>query len=302
MPKIIAAYFDEPGFDSYPFNKDSYRRAYKQLADLLAERGGTLAIVRGQETYGGGNTFSEGWICEGKTFQQIRPLTANVLFNRGNLKADADALVVEEPALDHLCTDKSVTYAMFPALFPKTIVVHSAEEVPAALDALTTDQIVAKPLDQEEGKGVIIGTKEAVARSLPFFPYLLQEFLDTSGGIAGICEGMHDFRIITIRGAVIAANITTPMPGSLVVNEACGGVQHDVPLEKIPSEALALFREVDASLHHFPNRVYCVDMGRDQGGRWKLIELNAKPGLDPLERDAGSARYLRGLADLLVSV
>jgi len=303
--KKIAVFFDAPGFDDYPFNRDTYRAAYYELASLLWSKGAQLCIVRTEEAYLGGNIFAFAWCYEGKEFwKHDKPLTADLLFDKGlgKFMPDAKAKLLNPLSLDRLCVDKWLTYQAFPDFFPVTLRVENQNELIGALARIPGDIIVAKPLDGEEGAGVVIGSRDEVRDAVQHFPYLLQEFIDTSSGIPGVVEGRHDFRIINVNGDIVNSFVRTPAPGKMVANTAQGGTKQDVPAEKIPPEALALFAKIETYMReHFPTRVYSVDMGRHADGQWKLIELNSKPGLTPRAQGPRAAAYQERLAELMLA-
>lgn len=278
--KTIAVYFTQPGFNAYPFNKAEYADGYHKLAELVAERGGQLSLVRGQETYRKGNTFAGGWEFRDGTFHRFEDdRTFDLIFNKGRLQGDDNAVILNDPELDTICTDKALTYSMFEELSPTTFFVKSRDELKEALEKITSDIAVAKPVDGEEGNGVYIGPHEDVLQKVPRFPYLVQELIDTDGGIPGIAPGRHDFRMIVMNGEVIYAFVRMPAEGKYIANVAQGGDYAVVPLSKIPPDTLKIVQRIDREFTRFPKRIYSVDVGLDRASAWKVIELNAQPGL-----------------------
>jgi hypothetical protein len=299
--KRIAVFFDALGFESYPFDKEEYRTAYHELAAMIAERGGQFCVVRGQDSFQGNGTFSGGWVFEsGKFREEASPIHAHTIYNKGYFRSDATSRVLNDPAFDHLCTDKWETYRLFPSLSPLTRLVKDEAALKEAASAFGDKRIVAKPLDGEEGKGVMAGIASELMAKIVSFPYLLQEFIDTSGGVPGIVEGIHDLRIIGVRGEPMLSYVRTPPPGKLLANVALGGREIPVPLENVPADAMDLYASVDRELAQYPQRVYSVDMGRDRNGTWKIIELNSKPGLSPVRMGPQYERFLGKLADTLL--
>lgn len=297
---MIGIYFTAPGFDDYPFNEATYRESYALLARLLTQRGAQCCIVRGN-TYRGGRTFSRGWIFDGSSFRETSdPVSVDLIFNRGNFRSADDPPVLNHPELEELCRDKFQTWKLFADFCPHTIVVESREELNPALKRLQGNLLVAKPLDAEGGKGVIVGTKEEVQDGVKTFPYLLQEFIDTRAGIPRLVRGLHDLRIVSIEGKIVSCFIRVPKDGSFVSNVGRGGVMFglgDIPL---PKEVLRVFTAVDAKLRRFPHRYYALDLGRHRDGSWKIFELNSQPGLGIEDFDEpGGERLFTALADLL---
>ena len=299
--KSPTVFFDEPGFNDYPFNGEEYKTAYYELGELIAKRGGALFIARDQKTFLGYNNFSHGWKFSDGEFRECGAFEATMIYDKGYFKTDGHSNVLNDRALDDVCTDKWKTTQLFPSISPRTFLVHKTGELQAAAQQLGGLRIVAKPVDGQEGKGVMIGSAEEILPHVTAFPYLLQEFLDTSGGIPGIVEGIHDFRIIAVSGEPVVAYVRTPPPGQLRANVAKGGKEIPVPVAQIPAGALTLFTTVDAEFQKYPNRVYSADMGLHRDGRWMIIELNSKPGLTPMRMGPEYVRFLHLLADTLMA-
>ncbi len=304
--KRIAVFFTAPGFDDYPFGDPEFRMAYHQLAQMLTDRGAVFAIVRDPATYRGKGVFSKAWVFRDGTFHVVdAPWQADVIFNKARSSSfqPKDVTVVNTPELERLCTDKWETYQRFPDLFPATLLVQNQQELEWAAKQLNGDRIVTKPLDGEGGEGVHIGPAKEILSRDQTFPLLIQDFLDTSDGIPGIAKGMHDLRIFAIRGVPLRCYVRQPKEGSFLANFQQGGSLFEIPVDSVPADAMTLFQTVDAGLKRFKDRVYCVDMGRGKSGRWALIELNSKPGLDPIDSRYPSAEaFMRRLADLLLTV
>lgn len=309
--KKIAIYFTDPLYDDYPFNEEEYREAYHILAGLLDARGAGSVIVRGQETYRGGTSFQGGWEYRDGTFRRTEDLIeAELIFNRGRFQPEPGIAIINDPAFNALCDDKSATYERYRAYSPMSYTIANADEREECFQKIPSELVVSKPIDGLGGHGIVIGTREEIRRSGASFPSIIQEFIDTSGGIPGICEGMHDFRIVAVRDKVVFAWIRFPKKGSYLANISQGGSSMELDIARIPADALAIFRAVDNDVARYERRVYCVDVARNKDGRWVLIELNAQPGLssydyegrnDPDGKGEGSKRYFHGLADLLAS-
>jgi glutathione synthase/RimK-type ligase-like ATP-grasp enzyme len=130
---------------------------------------------------------------------------------------------------------------------------------------------------------------------------IVQEFLDLSGGIPGIIQGPHDFRLIMVNGEVALCYVRTPPAGKLIANVAQGGIFKIIDPPFIPKEALEIALQLDRTLHEYEYRLYSIDMGRLRDGTWKIIELNTPPGLFATQGDPRIRRYQELTADLLIS-
>lgn len=302
MSKTIGVFFDDPREDGYPLDKEYYRTAYAELAETIASKGGELVVVRGQESYRGNNRFSHFWDLRDHTMKRHdEEIEVDLMYDKGHFVHDPHARLLNDPEMDEICVNKWKTYEMFTEHCPFTAIIQSQKELHDALEAIQTELVVAKPLDGEEGHGVFIEPASAITAKIQTFPYLLQEFIDTSGGIPGIVEGTHDLRIICIGSEIVLCFVRTPPPGKLLANVAQGGRKIEIQIQDIPKEALLLHSEVESVFSRFKRRVYSIDCGRSKDGTWKIIELNSKPGATCRSEGKTNVHFQESLADILLS-
>lgn len=301
--KTVAVFFSRPDTNDYPLDEDYYRTAYAELSRLLEKRDVRLVFVRSMQTYEGNGIFSKYWFLDGDIFRMVEEaITPDLIYNKGNFHSEEKSLpLLNDPELDRVCLDKNETYKLFRDACPRTEVASSAEEARSLSDAFPARMIVAKPVDGEEGKGVLIGPKEDILPQIPSYPYLLQEFVDTSGGIPGIINGMHDLRMTIIDGEICNSFLRIPAEGKFVSNLAQGGSKQEIHPAQLPKEATELAALVDAEFTRFPHRIYSVDCGRDVSGKWYIIELNSQPGVTCSEEGPISVNFQHRLADALAA-
>ena len=181
-----------------------------------------------------------------------------------------------------------------------SIIVTSAEKLDECIEKIPGSIIVAKPTDQTGGAGVFIGNKKEIVPQIKEFPYIIQEYIDTSEGIPGLIDSTHDLRLVSLQGEVVLAFIRTPPPGNILANVSKGGSLIEVMKKDIPEGALAIFKSVDTALSHFKQRIYSIDMGRNSDGRWMIIELNSRPALFSAKQGKTFEYFQEKLADLLL--
>lgn len=301
--KRIIIFFNHAGKHAYPLDDPDYAEAYVEFAAKIEAAGGEVYIARTQQTYLGGSRFSSGWKYEkGALIEISSPIEGDVIFNKGNLIWDDTATVINIQDVENFCTDKSLAYEQFREFYPLSLVVHNSTELREACERIPSTMIVAKPLDREGGEGVHIALCEEIVAFVQEFPYLIQEFIDTSAGIPGIVKGHHDLRIVCVDGDITFCQYRTPPSGSLLANVSQGGTLKMVPLKDIPRGALDLFAVVENYMSRFPKRIYSVDMGRNIDGRWLIIEMNSKPGLNPVRFGPDYAVFQDRIASLLLDV
>ncbi|MEK7136866.1 MAG: hypothetical protein AAB853_01145 [Patescibacteria group bacterium] len=301
----VAIYFSNPRPDGPPFDHGGYREAYHGLARELLARGATCTFVRGKETFLGKGTFAGGWCFDeaGNLHEDRGPIRADVVYNKGeDFQADAETCLINHPALDALCRNKKRTLEQFPLFLPRAVLCESREELHMRLAHIPpATRVVAKPPDRWGGQGVIIDVPSRIMESACSFPILLQEFVDTSEGIHGLCSGTHDLRCFVISGTIALCSIRLPPARTFVANIAQGAAIILVPTEQVPDEPRRIVGEIDRSFEQYGTRIYSVDFGRSISGRFYVFELNSQPGLTAPHRGPGTLHLYEAVAQALIT-
>lgn len=285
--KKVAVYFSATGAMDYPFTKDYYFNNYNQLSEKIREKGGEFYVVRGEDTYLGNGKFSQSWQFQNGKLIETGEIIIDAIYDKGTdsdhfLEVEEGFPVLNPKYINDVCTDKYKTYELFGEFCPKTILVNSEEELTKAVKEVPSEKKVIKPVDDEEGNGVFIGSEEYILNGCPHeFPMLVQEFLDSSAGVPGLIEGIHDFRIALLNGEVIFSFLRTPPEGELLANVARGGTLTLVDPEDIPAEFIEIAKKIDDHLKDYPKRFFGVDLALTPHGP-RIIELNSRLGLLPL--------------------
>lgn len=304
--KRIGVFFDDPAYGDYPFDHEEYVVAYHEIASLIHGRGARFHIVRDCRTFLGGNRFKGHWEYDGAEFMRSDDeIELDLIYDKGYKNVfvgDAGSRFLNDPALDRICVDKRETARLFPDISPKTVEVKTGDELERALGDWPSPTVVAKPVDGAEAKGVIIGPKDEILAAEHAYPIILQQFVDTSGGIPGIVGGVCDLRTIMIDGEVGLTYARKAKEGSLISNVSKGGQEIEVPPDRRPPEVIGIVQEIDRRFQAMSeHRVFSADMAPDKDGKWYLIELNSKPGLSPCSYGATYPRYQELLVNALIS-
>jgi hypothetical protein len=299
----IGVFFDAPGYGEYPFDHEDYVRAYHEVAAGIEARGARFCIVRSLSTFLGGNTFKGYWEFDGTTFaRREEAIDLDLVYDKGYFVGDGRTKLLNDPEMNRICTDKRATIAMFPDLSPTTVEAADRAALERVLSGWETPMAVAKPVDGAEAKGVVIGSPADVLAADHEFPVIVQQYVDTSGGIPGILDGVGDLRTILVDGEVALTYARKAKEGTLISNVSKGGTEIEVLPERRPGEALDIAFAIDKAFAPLSkHRVFCVDCARDASGRWYVIELNSKPGLSVRDYGATYPHYQDLLMDALVS-
>ena len=157
--------------------------------------------------------------------------------------------------------------------------VKSEAELKKILPKLQTDQIVVKPISESGGNGVCIVDKSNIQYLDFSSEKIVQEFIDSSGGVPDISQSTHDLRLVFVGKKLIYAYIREPKNGCLLANISQGGTLTIVPKSKIPQSIHPILKHIHATLDSFTDRIFAVDFMFDEHAKPWIVEFNAMPGL-----------------------
>lgn len=292
--------------DGYPFSDDYHWNAYLDLLLELKSQGAQAYFASGNETYAGNGVFQEAYTTDTKVrvrdFKRFENVKADVVLEKGGFEGSG-VLVINPKFVHEITASKSETYRNFAKYQPRSVICADQAAVERAAQEIPGNLIVVKEPVSNAGRAVQIGPKAEVLAKLPpaeAYPLVVQEFIDTSVGVPGYVEGIHDVRVKIGGGEIFGGMIRTPAPGELRANLALGGsIRHLLP-EELPPQAVELAREIDCFFEKYP-RYYAIDFANTPQG-WKLIELNSKPGLSPVSAGAQAERIIQKLAEYLIKI
>ncbi len=290
---IVAVYFSDPGKRSYPFDTESYFNAYRYLDQRLSEQGVQMIVVRG-DSYQGKGVFTWGWRfnTEGTLEKVEQQIAAAVIWNRDDkdtIPYITDAPIINHPEFDQICLDKLRTAELFPVLSPLTKNVDSYQELLRTLndwEVEPDEKVVLKDNFETEGRGIFIKPRKELAEDIydDWSDVMVQEFCDSSSGVAGLVEGTHDIRVVLLEGTPITAFVRQPPEGKWKANVAQGGSYFYIDVEHdIPDDLRQIVANLDQRLSKYAYRLYGADFFKCKRG-WRLIELNSRPGIEVPEQ------------------
>lgn len=298
----IAIFCKELKMGGDPFSEEKYWNAYKDLLFALKERGVGAYLASDNNTYRGFGVFDVVYTLDtlDGNVTDLRPIEnvhIDLVFDRGRF-IGRDVLMINPPILTKIAMSKIEMYEYFADFQPYSVVGNTKQQVEHAAEKIPGDKVVVKEPEGSGGNQVYIGEKEKVLAKLPdHYPLLLQEFLDTSQGIPGQVEGVHDARLGICGGEIISYFVRSAKEGRLLANVAQGGDSIYLDVKKVPPELAKVAKLIDGLFAEHP-RYYSLDFMNTQKG-WKLVELNSYLGL--MQRSHGpKARYAGDkLADYL---
>lgn len=269
----------------------------------LKSRGVDAYFVTDNNTYRGYGIFTKAYTLNTKTTVEklikVDNLHVDLVFDRGGF-IGRDVLMINPPIITKIAQSKIEMYKYFTGLQPYSLVSHNKGEAVAAAEKIPGDKIVVKEPEGSGGKEVYIGDKEKVLAELPDrYPILIQEFLDTSPGIPGIVEGVHDVRVSLCGGDVISYYIRSAKEGEQRANVAQGGKMLYLDAKEVPADLLRTVQSIDRLFHRYP-RYYSIDFMNTAKG-WKMVEINSYLGLMPWGDSREAQSTLDKLANYLAA-
>lgn len=292
---VLGIFREKRDIEEFDFKAPHYQQAYHEIIDQLNEKGLYVAVLMGQSSYEGDGRFSKHWVQinnNGKySFEKRGPITVDAVFDKDHFKDDGRVLKVNDDRLYNVCWSKERTYEVLGEFHPKSILANDEAELDKALDALPGEKVAVKALTGSSGVGVFVGSKLDAhgEQELLDYPVLVQEFIETSGGVPGITDRRHDVRVVLMNGEPIIATLRTPPDGELKSNIGYGGEHRLLGVDELPSELLQMCGDIDKKLESYGKfRIYSVDCGLTPNG-WRLFEANGMPGM--INRDRGEPAW-----------
>lgn len=295
--KKLAIYFSdaEPMGDPFDLTYDnlaykSYWEIYQRIIRDLENYNIDVFIVRGLGSYLGRGIFSHGWqVREGKLLEINNHIKVDLIFHRGSedtIPVTYDCPIINHPNLERFTGDKIRVADFFSHISPKTKAINVYEEFVQVIKLwglVGNDFIVLKKNFLYGGHGIHILPVKDVHESLykNWKDVLVQEFIDSSVGIPGIIDGLHDIRVISINGEPVFTYVRVPAKGSFLANLSQGGTYIPLTLDRLPEVLIKLVKEINRRLEQYRPSILAADFFNSKDG-FKLIELNSRPGVhDP---------------------
>lgn len=177
--------------------------------------------------------------------------------------------------------NKGYALEQFGSLMPATLQVNDqraqADEIRQFLARLPAGAI-AKPLRLNGGRD-IYRVQQIADIELMASDFLLQEFIETSGGVDGLASGRHDVRVYVIDSRPLLLSVRQPRPGDFLANTARGGSIRFLPIDDLPADLISTMDSVIDKVRHICYDYFIsIDFFRS-ADRWFLIEINDQPGL-----------------------
>lgn len=191
--------------------------------------------------------------------------------------------------------DKTVLERIFPKYVIQSIICNNYEDIKQNFDSISTDLKVLKPIKWTRSKWIFIQdflpSKNEIASD--FYPYLLQEFLDTSRGFYGY-PWIHDFRVILLWWKIIWKFLRQPEAWKYTANSFRRWWLIDLNNWEIPWEIQNIIDEIEVyCATEYKHRYYSIDFWIWKSWEIKIFEMNSAPWLtnDTIARNLWEYMY-----------
>lgn len=273
-----------------PFSNTDYQYSYEYFYDLCKENDIQMYRASYQWYDYDKHIFKYAWVYEGEggNWRKVENVSPDLIYDKTKSRTEVyykkELMREAYPFINDLnftkiVDDKFVTSLIFPEYSKKNWLVKSQDELKKILPKLNTAKIVIKPISESGGKGVHIIEKTAAESVALTEENIVQEFIDSSLGVPGVSDKMHDLRLVFVGNKLIYAYIREPKEGSFLANLAQGGKLIIVPKDKLPKSLEPIIERINEAFDSFAVRILAVDFMFDEKQKPWIVELNSMPGL-----------------------
>lgn len=284
--KIVMFYGKENDFQKDPFeNKGKKRTVFRYFFEKGSTLGFDMFLVSGIKNYLGNLAFINPlfFVKETGKFEYLDyKIRADAILDR-SAGTKFPAFKISNKVLDNrqfklICWNKVLMYKYLKGFCSRSYELKNYPDLAEKLKLFAEkDLVVLKPAQGLKGKGVIIDCPKKILqlRNLNFNSHwILQEFINTSGGIKGLVSGEHDLRIVIVNGKIVFSHIRQPAPKSKIANVAQGGSIREISLSSIPLEVMEMTKKLKFMIDKdFDKPLYSIDFGINRG-KPTVFEIN----------------------------
>ena len=305
MKRVLILFGKSNWKKAKPFKNKDYQYSYEYFYDLCKESG--IQMYRASyEWYDyKKHIFKHAWIYEssGGNWKKVNNVKPDLVYDKTKARMEVyykKELIKEAyPFINDLnftklIDDKLNTSLIFDKWSKKSWLIDKKEDLKFIVPYIKSRKIVLKPLSESGGKDIIIINKSNLSQIKKIEkPYIAQEFIDSSRGVPGVSQNMHDLRLVFVNDKLIYSYIREPKRGSFLANLAQGGSLTIVPKNKLPKSLRPIIKYANEVFATFNPRIYSIDFMFDEKKKPWIVELNSMPGLffTPAEKPYMLAMY-----------
>lgn len=290
MKKVLILFGKSKWADTPNFSKKEYQISYEHLYSLAKQNGIQMYRASYQWYDYDKHIFKNAWTYEpAKDWIKTYNIEPDLIYDK--TKSETETYFKKEQIakryrfvnslrFTRILDDKLTTSMIFHKWSKKSWIVNNPEKLRNVLPKIKSRKFVIKPISESGGKDVqILHKEEAFSRVTFSNDYIIQEFIDSSSGIPGISESMHDLRLVFVNEKLCYAYIREPKEGNYLANLSQGGTLSIVPVKNIPKSLFSIIRCANRVFETFNPRIFSIDFMFDENKKPWIIELNSMPGL-----------------------
>lgn len=273
-----------------PFKDKAYQCSYEYFYSLCEESG--IEMLRASyDWYDYENSlFKYAWTFnERDGWKRVNNIKPDLIYDKTKSSTEAyykkeliskNYRFVNNLRFTRILDDKLITSLIFHKWSKKSWIINNQKKLINILPKIKSQKFVIKPISESGGKNVKILNKGESLEEIAFGnDYLVQEFIDSSSGVPGVSEHMHDLRLVIINDKLSYSYIREPKEGNYLANLSQGGSLSIVPKNNIPRSLDPIIRCANKVFETFTSRIYSIDFMFDENKRPWIVELNSMPGL-----------------------
>ncbi|MDD5396933.1 MAG: ATP-grasp domain-containing protein [Candidatus Moranbacteria bacterium] len=296
MKNIVTIYYGDDWDKEIPIKNEATRKSFENWHKKSFEQGVEMyrSSVKWYDAVSG--VFKKAWIFrDGKWHKIEKDIRADLIYDKVGgahnyelhdlkMRMLENSKVFNVPLFQTFLNNKISQYVMFGEFMPKTFLALNDEEFYQCIEKIISGKVVIKKIYGSGGFGVSIEEKGQLNQEKREYPVLIQEFIQSTGGIPGFSPKgvVADLRMVYFNHKFSYALSRVAKGDSLFTNFHQGATAVMVPVEKIPEDAKRIVQKIVEKLHIFPKALYSIDLMFSDDGKPFVIEMNTTPGLDLL--------------------
>lgn len=282
MKKKLIVYFAKDGWQHVKHPYENIRENVEEKQEALLDffpSNVEIYIARSEISHIFENTFQPQFIRNNKTWSKYNwiPIDADLVI-WFNIPKDVSKIFNTIREITH---DKTILEGIFPKYVIQSIICNNYEDIKQNFDSISTDLKVLKPIKWTRSKWIFIQDNLPDEDEIlsEFYPYLLQDFFDTSRGFYQY-PWIHDFRVIMLWWETIWKFLRQPETWKYTANSFRRWWFIDLLDWEIPWEIQSIIDEIEYyCASRYKHRYYSIDFGIWKSWEIKIFEMNSAPWL-----------------------
>ncbi len=197
-------------------------------------------------------------------------------------------------------SNKWLTYERFKDFCPLTFLIESEKDL-VKVEKMKSEKIICKPITGSGGEGIVIFPRNEM-RPIEY-PFIVQEFIETSSEDNDEFSGPHDLRVFMKNKTPFYAYLRIPQEGDLIANLSHGGRMKVINVDNLPKAVFDIVSFISQKFEKNNHKLYSVDLIFDKNQKPWILEMNSRPGIT-LEKEELEYRsfFYNNLIDFFLEI